>query len=69
MDFTLKVVGVQSQTIAKPERQPDGSVKQNTEQQCRIVSRDDKGNTFSFTVPYNEGKTFELDRELKITVQ
>lgn len=68
MEFTLKITGVQSQTIAKPERQPDGSVKQLTDQQTRIVARDDKGNMFSFGVPYNEGKSFELDKELKISI-
>ena len=69
MNFSLKVVGVQAQTIAKPERQPDGSVKNNTEQTIRIVARDETGNSLTFAVPYNEGKTIELDKVFAVTVE
>lgn len=69
MKFELKIVGNQAQTINKPERQADGSVKQNAEQMSRIVARDDKGNTFACSMPYNEGKTFDLDRVLSVTVE
>lgn len=68
MDLLLKVFGVQSQTINKPERAPDGSVKNNSEQITRISAKDDKGNVLQFAVPYAEGKSFDLDKELKISI-
>lgn len=68
MDLLLKVFGVQSQTISKPERAADGSVKNTTEQVSRISAKDDKGNVLQFAVPYAEGKSFDLDKELKISI-
>jgi hypothetical protein len=68
MDFTLKVIANQAQTVTKQERAPDGSIKAITEKRSRIVARDSDGNAFSFSMSYDEGKKFELDQEIKFSI-
>jgi hypothetical protein len=68
MDLLLKVFGVQSQTINKPERAADGSVTNKPEQISRISAKDDKGNVLQFAVPYADGKSFDLDKEITVSI-
>lgn len=68
MDLKLKVIGNQSAVQSKQERNPDGSIKQVSEKITRVTARNDS-TTLSFQTDYESGKTFELDRELTVTIQ
>jgi len=71
MDFKMKVIGNNSVQQTKQERNPDNTVKTSVENLSRISLRSEgtTGAVLQFTTDYESGKTFELGKELTVTIQ
>lgn len=68
MELTLTVFQNNSGTVVNNERSADGKPVQTKEKVCRISARNDKA-VLQFTTDYETGKAFELDKEVKVTIQ
>ena len=69
MELKMKVIGINSAAQTKQERQADNTVKTSTENLSRISCRDEKQAVLQFTTDYESGKSYELGKELTVTVQ
>ena len=70
MEFKVKVVGINSVAQVKNERNPDNTITTTTQNLSRISCRDEKQNVvLQFTADYETGKTFDLNKELTLTIQ
>ncbi len=64
----MKVIGNNSVTQTKQERNADQTVTTKTENLSRVSCRDDKQAVLQFTTDYESGKAFELEKELTVTI-
>jgi len=67
MELKLKVIVNQSTIQNKQERNPDNSVKTTAEKLSRITAKNETA-MLQFVTDYETGKTFELDKELTVTI-
>ena len=67
----MKVIGNNSVSQTKQERNADNTVKTTIAKLSRISlrSEDPAAGVFQFTTDYENGKSFELDKELTVTIQ
>lgn len=68
MELKVKVISNQSAVQSKQTRQADNTVTTETKKVSRIVARGE-GCQLAFDTDYENGKTFELDKELNIQVE
>jgi hypothetical protein len=69
MELKMKVIGNNSVSQTKAERNPDNTVKTTTADLSRVSCRDDQSNILQFTTDYENGKTFVLGKEVSVTIQ